>query len=90
MATKTAPVRMKDKKTGTVFYVTGPLSEIFKAQRVGLGLTREELAEKASVCVATIFRRENDKNMKGSWGYLRTNVKMLNALGLQLMGVEGA
>jgi hypothetical protein len=90
MATKTKPIRMKDKKTGTVFYVTGPIGDIFKAQRIGLGLTREEVAEKAQVCIATVFRRETDGNMKGSWGYLRTNVKMLNALGLQLMGVEGA
>ncbi len=97
MATKPAKkmfapkkVGFRDESTGTVFYVTGPLAPVFRAQRIGLGLTITKVAELADVCESTVRRRETDTKMNGSWGYLRTNVGMLNALGLQLMGVSGA
>ncbi len=87
---KPVKVGFKDTSTGTVFYVTGPLAPVFKAQRLGLGMTQTKVAELAGVCNSTVARRETDMNVKGSWGYLRTNVHILNALGLQVMGVSGA
>ena len=57
---------MKDRGTGTIFYVTGPLSEVMRLTREGLGMTREQLAEDAKVCLSTIYRRETDTNMKES------------------------
>lgn len=87
---KPSKVAFKDESTGTVFYVTGPLAPVFKAQRLGLGLTVKRVAELADVCETTVYRRETDTNLKGSWGWLRTNVHILNALGLQVMGVSGA
>ena len=91
MTTATMPKSvkvMRDKSTGTLFYVIGPLGEIFRLQRIGLGLSAVEVANKANVHISTIYRRETDRNKKGSWGYLRTNVHIMNALGLQLLGMK--
>lgn len=87
---KPTKVAFKDESTGTVFYVTGPLAPVFRAQRLGLGLTQARVAELAGVCPNTVSRRETDMKITGSWGYLRTNVGMLKALGISLMGVSGA
>ncbi len=79
-----------ESKTGDSFEVSGPqqLGLVINASRLGLGWTVAEAARRAKVCPGTWTRAEKDKNQVGSWGWFRTKVQILSALGLAVRVVK--
>jgi len=68
---------LKDMSSGAIHYITGPIGPWLKTLRIGLDYTLEQAAEVCDVCVATIQRREQDTDPKGTGGMVRTLRKML-------------
>ena len=73
-------IRLKTKGSMGKVTIEGQLGEVIYHTRIGLGLTRTELSRMSGVAQGTIKRTEECRN-SASYGWLRTNLRLLKALG---------
>lgn len=76
-------IKLKTKGSLHEVEITGHIGDIIKYTRLGLGMSISELSRISGVAQATIKRTEDGRNST-SMGWLRTNIRLLKALGYKI------